>query len=103
MLPRRQRIPGREFPALKPRRKAASAYFVVKEFTNDTTTPRYAIVVGAGVDKRAYRRNVLRRRAAAVLLRSSLPPGDFVLIILPPAGKLAREEFVKELEAVLNQ
>jgi ribonuclease P protein component len=64
----------------------------------DQEVPRFVVVVGTKVHKRAYRRNKIRRRIRAILKKnlSKVSPGYDIAIIARPEATTAT---YKEIEA----
>ncbi len=60
------------------------------------------IVVGKNVHKSAAKRNFWKRQAKAALLRGSLPPEDFLMILMPKVNTLTRRQFQLEVEKAIR-
>ena len=103
MLARRSRVPAERLKDRRGFAKASSPFFVVRYGKNDLPRSRLAVTVGTKVDRRSAERHKLKRRIAGYITKKARRPAqDVVITVLPPAAKLPRHEFYKELSKVLD-
>lgn len=101
MVPKKSRVPRTGFES-SGSRVLRSPYFSVKVRKNALAKNRIAVVVGKSVDKRAVRRNFLKRQAKVQLLKLSPAGVDFIMTIYPKANALAKTQFIEEIKKILN-
>lgn len=89
-------------PTQNARTRGRSSFFILKTAPNQAKLTRFAVVIGARVDRRSSRRHTLKRRAAEVLKRGNFGVEDVILIVLPPANDLSSREFSLELNKLLK-
>lgn len=76
-------------------------YFVIKTAPNSLPYSRFGIVIGKKVDKRAAKRNKIKRIIFNFIRTGKihqLPGRDVLIIVLPPVGGLEKSEIEKKLE-----
>jgi ribonuclease P protein component len=91
MLSKRSRLPREEFRAGR-YVAITTPYFSLKARPNDGKHSRIGVIVSTAVDKRATRRNFLKRQAKAALLSIPDAPYDFLAIIFPKVNTLKKNQ-----------
>jgi ribonuclease P protein component len=101
MLAKRHRLPIQSF-FKKKGRSVKSGHFLLKIFDAERPFSRFGIVISSKVSKKAVERNRIKRQIFNFLRTSgrNLPLGDYLMIVLPAAGKLTKEELEKELSKI---
>lgn len=85
-------------------RRFFTPFFVVKALYKPRELTRFAFIVSTKVSKKAVDRNRIKRmmRQAVRVTLANFKPGDYVVIVKPPAVKLPslelKTEFLKLLE-----
>jgi ribonuclease P protein component len=106
MVPKKSRIPRTEF-GLQGYRSARSPFFSLKVRKNNSGEAgmrnRVAVVVGKSVDKRAVRRNSLKRQVKSQLLKLPANGIDLVITIYPKANELTKQHFMAEMKKIIQQ
>ena len=102
MLQKRQRLSPANFPR-RTKKARFSGYFIVKTIPNTRGDNRFAIVVGAKVEKKAVRRNFWKRRIAGIL--QGIPPrgDDYLIVALPKLAALPPRDLRKEVFAAIGE
>jgi ribonuclease P protein component len=101
MVPKKSRIPRGEFRS-GGYRTFKTPFFSLKTRKNAASRNRIGIIVGKSVDKRAVRRNFLKRQAKAELLRAPNLGNDVVLVVFPSANVLTKVNFKKEIAKAIR-
>lgn len=85
--------------------RAGSRYFRVIYVDTGHAQARLGMAVSRRVDKRAVRRNLLRRqiRESFRRLRTQLPAFDLVITAKPEAAKASREQIWHDLDALWSR
>jgi ribonuclease P protein component len=102
MVPKKSRMPRQSFES-GGYRTARTPYFSLKMKLTGLGTNRIGVIVAKSVDKRAVRRNLLKRRAKVELLRVPASGKDFILMLYPKANQLTNMEFTKEIRKAVSQ
>lgn len=91
--------------ALKTGRGFFNPAFVIRALPKAEGYSRFAVVVSTKVDKRATRRNRLKRILREFLRThlSSLMPADYVIMLKPLSIKLSEPELLKSFEQSLKK
>lgn len=101
MVPKKSRIPRTGFES-GGYRILRSPYFSARAKKNTLATNRIAVVVGKSVDKRAVRRNFLKRQAKLELLKLSPSGSDLIITIYPKANALTKQQFIAEIKKIVK-
>lgn len=103
MLSKKQRLPIQFFVG-KRGKLAKGSYFLVKIYDTKEFSSRFGVTVSAKVSKKAVERNRLKRMAYNFIQEyyKKIPVGDYWISVLPPAAKLEKENFQKELKKILD-
>lgn len=67
------------------------------------TLGRVAVIVDSKVSKRAIVRNLVKRRTRAALRELTLPSGDMVVRLAPPARNLTYQQLREQLNQCLKR
>ena len=101
MLPLKNRLPAANFK-LRFEKSVAGSYFLIRRRLNKFGYNRLGVIIGAKVDKRAVRRNYLKRRFREYFRKLAGNIGaDFLVIVSPKAGSADFKEIKKELDKTL--
>lgn len=115
MLPKRERLKEKYLfkVAFKKRQKLGltflSLYYLFrKNDINKSTLPKCAFIVGLGVDKRATKRNLVKRRmrAAYVMIKKKFDlkrVSVLIWIAHPPIASATFEQVNDSMERLLNK
>lgn len=108
MLPKQHRVPRAIFSTVIRRGNGAhSAHFSLKTLTVDDSKPaRFSFVISKKVDKRAVKRNLMRRRLSAVIaeLLPSLPAGIVGIFFAKPRSQaLAFKDIEEEIRFLVKK
>jgi ribonuclease P protein component len=80
-----------------------SPYFFIKTLKTREAGPRATVVVSTKVDKRAVKRNRLKRIVRVLLgkflTQANLPPIDYIIILKPLAGKVSENLIVEAMDS----
>lgn len=101
MLPLIQRLPPNEAKTLK--NKASSGGFSLYFGKKKGEKPRFMVVVGANVHKKANLRNNLKRHIREALRSMEDAWADAVVIASPRAGKLSGQEVKEEIKNLFKK
>ena len=104
MLRRANRLPAKE-KIIHPR-IVHTTYFILKLGSSPASHSRFGVVVSKKVDKRATRRNMIRRALISVVEPTIMlihPPKDMLLIVKATANKTPPTEFAQTLRGVLER
>ena len=99
------RLPRSEFRS-RGYRAFATPFFSIKVKRNTKLVNRLGVIVGKSVDKRAVRRNALRRQAKPIVAKATNIAGsgfDLILTIFPKANTLNKKGFSDELQHILEK
>lgn len=105
MVPKKYRFQVQQAPR-SPAQLIKSRYFFIKAWPGAAKHSRLAVVVGARVDKRASRRNALKRSlydAARPWLLAARPPVDIVAALQSAAVGLKPEQLAQEFDKLLHR
>ena len=94
-------MPVGEFP-VRPLRQARSEYFSLKVSKNKFGHNRFAVVIGARVEKRSVRRHFWKRRILDWAKREPDAGADLLITVAPPLNKLSKEDAAKEFKKVFE-
>lgn len=74
-------------------------YFTVKGYAATPSYSRFGVVLSIKIDKRATRRNFLKRLAFRALQegRNKLPPADYLFFVQPSAAQASKSDLVEDL------
>lgn len=107
MLSKKYRLPIQDF--IKQRAvQGGSKFFKVLRFKAEKDYSRFGVILGRAVFKKAVDRNKLKRRIFAFIQKNQnrFPLGDFIIIVLPPAGefikKIKQAELADELKEIFR-
>ncbi len=112
MLPKTYRVPIQEFfrrSEHHARETARSKWFVVRVKKNTQGLCRFGILINKKFDKRAVRRNTMRRALMRRIQKmrpwksAPLSSKDFLIIISPSARTAEPESVLKDFDTVLTQ
>jgi ribonuclease P protein component len=81
--------------------RGSNNYFVVKAAVNDLPYSRFGVVISKKVDKKATKRNEIKRIVFGFIQTKKfyqLSGKDVLIIILPPVRNLEKSEIGKRLE-----
>lgn len=96
---------GKSFSDQKKRlRTAQNDYFIVKKYFSAMPFSRFGVAVSVKVDKRAVKRNKIRRLVYGFIRQGKLhlqPGFDVLIIVLPPAKNLTLQEIRASLAGLL--
>lgn len=103
MLAKRYRLPIQFFVGKKAS-NVKSRYFLLKIFPTHKDFSRFGIVISSKVSRKAVERNRLKRQVYNFLreIKEQLPPADYLIIALPAAAGLKKNELLAELFKTLN-
>lgn len=96
----------KDFEVVFRKGKAVKGDFLfARYFGNDLGFPRFAFVVSLKVSKKAVARNRIRRIISNIALKNlkKIPSVDTILIADKKIVKAARDEIVRDTEAVLGK
>lgn len=103
MLPSQKRLPAAEFKN-RFQKSVASPYFLFRCKPNNAGCNRLGVIISTKVDKRAVRRNYLKRRFRAYFGLLSNKNTDFLVIVSPKAGgNTDFQEIKKELDGLIKK
>lgn len=103
MLAKKYRLPIQNFYN-EPGKAVKNSFFVVKVKKSKLSFSRFGIVVGGKVDKRAARRNFIRRAILNWIRDFELhkkPGKDVMIIVLPKAKELNVSELIFALREIM--
>lgn len=104
MLPRSYRLPSST--RLGRSSRYHSPLFIMKSNPNKVGHARFTVIVGKKVDKRAVKRNSIRRlfQAGFLTLLPEIQQGvDILCIVSPSASDLTMETLLKELRIAFGR
>ncbi len=103
MLAKKYKLPIQLFPG-KRGKLVKSAYFTLKVFPTTLNFSRFGVTISAKVAPKSSKRNQMRRAAFNFLKNTgrTLPIADYWITALSPAAGLPKEDFVRELEKIIN-
>jgi ribonuclease P protein component len=87
-------------------RRVDSAFFRISARRNFLAHPRFAFIVSGSVEKRAVRRNLVRRRAREWIrknMESFREPVDLAILFKKEALASTKKRFYEELESAINR
>ena len=106
MLAKRYRLPIQSV-LNKSGRTFRGRSFLIKSFLNQLDFNRFGVVVSKKIDKRAVKRNLIKRivldSAKKFVLGESENKSDVLIIISPAMIKLEKADIIKELEESLQK
>ncbi|MEK7463240.1 MAG: ribonuclease P protein component [Patescibacteria group bacterium] len=81
--------------------------FLIKAFSNQADFNRFGVVISKKVDKRAVKRNWIKRivldTAKKFVVAENKNKFDVLIIVYPAMIKLEKADIIKELEEALNK
>lgn len=103
MLSKKQRLPIQYFVGKKGK-LLKNPYFLVKIYSSSENFSRFGVTVSSKVAKKASQRNKLRRLAYNFLkdYYKEMPLADYWISVQHLAASISKENFIKELQKVLN-
>ncbi len=102
MIPKKKRVTKDVFLSLMKDGKVISSPLFSLRFMA-YGGPRYACVVPKGVEKRAVKRNSLRRKGYNVLRTLSLPPITAIFFFKNEASKATTQDIKNDMDALLRK
>jgi len=103
MFVKRRRFSAGDFQLWKPEKTVRTRLFVVKLARANAGVGRCAVVVSTRIDKRATRRNMIRRGAYDALRDVLSTKTDAILIAQPQAKNSSRKEIIEDIHLLLRK
>jgi ribonuclease P protein component len=109
MLAKKFKLPVQKFSASFPDGAAQgkrNKYFILKARENGLGRGRFGVVIGKKVSKSAVARNAIKRAVFNSIKAEKInekETGDFLIIVLPPAGQLGKLSIKKELIPLIKE
>ncbi len=98
MLAKRYKLNIAEFIKKRPTFVKKGPFFAVKYAPNGLLYSRFGVVVGKKIDKRATKRNTIKRMFyESIRLRNlqNIPGQDVMIVIYPEVKQISEEEYEK--------
>ena len=106
MLAKKYRLPIQSV-LNKSGRTFSGRSFLIKAFSNQADFNRFGVVISKKVDKRAVKRNWIKRivldTAKKFVVAENKNKFDVLIIVYPAMIKLEKADIIKELEEALNK